>query len=344
MDQPLLGHLDPDFVGIIEECKSMLREVFQTSNEITFPVSGTGSAGMEFCLVNWVEPGDRVLVVVNGVFGTRLANLADRLGAQTTRLEFEWGTPANAMALAAKADEVKPKIVAVVSGETSTGVYQDMTGIGDIARKVGALLLVDCVTSLAGMPVTLDAWGVDLAYSGTQKCVGAPPGMAPVTVSPRALEAFQARKTPVPSFYLDLGEILKYLGSGNAARAYHHTAPISSVYSLHQALCEVLEEGLEPRIARHKEASAYLIEKVAPLGLTPFVAAENRLNPLTTLRFPEGIDEAAVRSRLLKEHRIEIGAGLGPMAGKVFRVGLMGNNARKTTVEILTACLADVLK
>lgn len=343
MNQPLLGHLDPDFISIIEEIKSMLRQVFKTENEITFPVSGTGSAGMEFCLVNWVEPGDRVLVGVNGVFGTRLANLADRLGAQTTRLEADWGTPIDASILANKAKEIKPKLICVVNGETSTGVYQRMDNAGQIARDCGALLLVDCVTSLGGMPVELDAWGVDLAYSGTQKCLSCPPGLAPVTVSPRAVEVFHGRKTPVPSFYLDLGELLKYLGSGNAARAYHHTAPISSLYALHQALCEVLEEGLENRIARHQQSAEYLIEKMAKLGLEPMVEKPHRLNPLTTLKIPEGVEDAKVRSRLLNEHRIEIGAGLGPMAGKVWRIGLMGTNANKTTVEILASCLADVM-
>jgi alanine-glyoxylate transaminase/serine-glyoxylate transaminase/serine-pyruvate transaminase len=343
MDQPLLGHLDPDFIGVIEECKAMLRTVFGTENEITFPVSGTGSAGMEFCLVNWIEPGDRVLVAINGVFGTRLANLADRLGAQTTRLNFEWSQPVDAGVLAAKAEEVRPKLICLVNGETSTGVYQDMTGIGKIARDCGALLLVDCVTSLAGMPVELDAWGADLAYSGTQKCLAAPPGLAPVSVSPRALESFQGRKTPVPSFYLDLGEILKYLGSGNTARAYHHTAPISNIYSLHQALCEVLEEGLAARFARHKAAAAHLIARMSTLGLEPIVAECARLHPLTTLRIPEGVEEATVRTRLLNEHHIEIGAGLGPLAGKVWRVGLMGHNANRTAVEVLTACLQDVM-
>lgn len=343
MNQPLLGHLDADFIGIMEECKTHLREVFRTENEITFPVSGTGSAGMEFCLVNWIEPGDRVLVGVNGVFGTRLANLADRLGADTTRLEFEWGAPVDKEVLAARADELKPKLICVVNGETSTGVYQNMDGIGEIARDCGALLLVDCVTSLAGMPVELDIWGADLVYSGTQKCLASPPGLSPVSVSPRALERFRARKNPVPSFYLDLGEILKYVGSGNAARAYHHTAPISNLFALHQSLCEVLEEGLEKRIARHREAAEYLIAKMSALGLEPIVEQSARLHPLTTLRAPEGVEEAKVRTQLMQKHHIEIGAGLGPFAGKIWRIGLMGHNANKTTVEVLAACLGDVL-
>jgi alanine-glyoxylate transaminase/serine-glyoxylate transaminase/serine-pyruvate transaminase len=343
MGMPLLGHLDPDFIGVMEECKAMLRTVFRTSNEITFPISGTGSAGMEFAFVNFLEPGDRVLVAINGVFGTRMANLADRLGAETTRLEFEWGTAVDKAALAAKADEVKPKLFCIVNGETSTGVYQDMNGIGDIARANNALLVVDCVTSLGGMPVDLDAWGADITYSGTQKCLSCPPGLAPVSVSPRALEVFEQRSRPVPSFYLDLGEILKYVGSG-AARAYHHTAPISMLYALHQALAVVVEEGLEARQARHREAANHLIEKLGAMGFKPVVKAEDRLHPLTTLYLPEGLDEADLRRQLLQKHNIEVGGGLGPLAGKIWRIGLMGYNANRTNVEILAACLQDLLQ
>jgi alanine-glyoxylate transaminase / serine-glyoxylate transaminase / serine-pyruvate transaminase len=338
LSMPTLGHLDPDFLHIVEECKAMLRQVFGTRNEVTFPVSGTGSAGMEFALLNFLEPGDHVLVAVNGVFGTRLANLADRLGARTTRLEFPWGTAVNRDLLAAKAEELRPQLICVVNGETSTGVYQDMAGLGEIARHNGALLVVDCVTSLAGMPVELDKWGADIAYSGTQKCLSCPPGLAPVSVSERALEVFRRRRTPVPSFYLDLGELLKYLGTG-ATRAYHHTAPVNMVYALHQALAEVIEEGLPARFARHQAAATHLIRKLEPLGFRPLVKEADRLHPLTTLLLPEGCDEAALRRRLLQEHRIEVGSGLGPLSGKVLRIGLMGTNATRTTVEILAACL-----
>lgn len=343
MNMPLLGHLDPDFIAVMEECKAMLRTVFCTTNEITFPISGTGSAGMEFAFVNFLEPGDRVLVTVNGVFGTRMANLADRLGAQTTRLEFEWGTAVDKNALADKAAQTEPKLICVVNGETSTGVYQDMSDIGEIARDNNALLVVDCVTSLGGMPVELDAWGADIAYSGTQKCLSCPPGLAPVSVSPRALEVFQSRSTPVPSFYLDLGEILKYVGSGTA-RAYHHTAPISMLYALHQALAVVLEEGLEQRQARHRDAANHLIEKLGGMSFSPVVKAEDRLHPLTTLYLPEGMDEADLRRQLLQIHNIEVGGGLGPLAGKIWRIGLMGYNATRTNVEILAACLADLME
>jgi alanine-glyoxylate transaminase / serine-glyoxylate transaminase / serine-pyruvate transaminase len=339
---PTLGHLDRDFLDIMESCKAMLREVFRTTNEVTFPVSGTGSAGMELALVNFIEPEDRVLVAVHGVFGQRLANLADRLGARTTRLEFPWGTAVDKEILVAKLEEVKPKLLCVVNGETSTGVYQDMEGLGAMAHRQGALLVVDCVTSLGGMPVRLDEWEADIAYAGTQKCLSCPPGLAPVSVSPRALETFRARRTPVPSFYLDLGEILKYLGSGTT-RAYHHTAPINMVYALQQALCEVLEEGLADRWERHQATAVHLIDKVSSLGLCPLVAEADRLHPLTTLLVPSGIDEAAVRQKLMVEHGIEIGSGLGPLAGKVWRIGLMGTNATRTNVELLVACLHDVL-
>jgi alanine-glyoxylate transaminase / serine-glyoxylate transaminase / serine-pyruvate transaminase len=338
LSMPTLGHLDPDFLQIMEDCKSMLRQVFGTRNEVTFPVSGTGSAGMEFALVNFLEPGDDILVAVNGVFGTRLANLADRLGARTTRLEFPWGTAVDRELLADRAAELKPKLICVVSGETSTGVYQSMEGFGQISHDNGALLVVDCVTSLAGMPVELDRWEADVAYAGTQKCLSCPPGLAPVSVSERALEVFRGRRTAVPSFYLDLGEILKYLGTG-ATRAYHHTAPVNMVYALHQALAEVIEEGLPARFARHQAAARHLIRRLEPFGFRPLVAEADRLHPLTTLLLPDGCDDAALRRRLLLEHRIEIGAGLGPLAGKIIRVGLMGNNASLTTVETLAACL-----
>jgi alanine-glyoxylate transaminase/serine-glyoxylate transaminase/serine-pyruvate transaminase len=342
LGMPPLGHLDPDFIELMEDVKVLLRQVFGTNNEVTFPVSGTGSAGMEFTLVNWIEPGDNVLVAINGVFGTRLANLADRLGAQTTRLEFPWGDVIDKNQLAQKADEIKPKIICVVNGETSTGVYQPMEGLAEIAHDNGALLLADCVTSLGGMPVNLDAWGVDLAYSGTQKCLSCPPGLAPVSVSPRALEVFHQRKTPVPSFYLDLGEILKYVGTGQK-RAYHHTAPVNMIFGLHAALCEVMEEGIPARIERHRQAAARLITKVLPLGFEPVVEAENRLHPLTTLRLPEGADEAALRSALLNKHQVEVGGGLGPFAGTVWRCGLMGVNATIRNADTLASCIADVM-
>lgn len=329
----LVGHLDPRFMSTMEQCKQKLRQVLRTENAVTFPVSGTGSAGMEAVLVNILEAGDTIVVGVNGVFGTRIANLAERYGANAIRVEEEWGKAMCFDALAEAVNKHKPKILAVVSGETSTGVYQDMTGLGDLAHEHGALLLADCVTSLGGMPVEIDQWGVDLMYSGTQKCLNCPPGLSPVTFSQRALDAFNARKTPVPSFYLDLGEILKYIGDGLSARAYHHTAPVSMVAALDAALDLVLAEGLETRWQRHQSAQHYLLEQLQTLGIEPLVEESQRLWPLSTVRIPDGIDEAAIRQALLSKHNIELGGGLGPLAGQVWRIGLMGVNATHETVD-----------
>lgn len=338
--RPTLGHLDPDFLAIMDETKDQLRSVMRTSNAVTFPLSGTGSAGMEFIAVNFLEPGDRAVVAVHGVFGLRMANLTESMGIETRRVAFEWGRPVDRDLLFAAIDEVRPRLVHVVSGETSTGVYQEMAGIGDFVHQHGALFSVDCVTSLAGMPVELDGWAVDVAFSGTQKCLGCPPGLAPVTVSPRGVEVFRARKSPVPSFYLNLKELLAYVGTGKGgSRAYHHTAPVNMVYGLNEALALILEEGLEARWKRHEEAAATLIEKMAPLGFLPLVDPSCRLHPLTTLRLPDGLDEAAVRARLLSQEGIEVGGGLGPLAGKIWRIGLMGENARTEVVDRLMSAL-----
>lgn len=337
--QPVLGHLDPRFLQMLEEVKTQLRQLFQTENAVTFPVSGTGSAGMEACLVNLLEPGDTIVVGQNGVFGRRIANLAERYGAIAIRVEQEWGRAMELDALAQAARAHKPKIIAVVNGETSTGVYQPMHGLAELARECSSLLLADCVTSLAGSPVLIDEWGVDLVYSGTQKCLNVPPGLAPVSFSNRAVAAFEARKTPVPSFYFDLGEILKYVDEGQAKRAYHHTAPVGMIAGLRAGLQDILDEGLEARWQRHADASAYLIERLRSLGLEPLVPEAERLAPLTTVRIPEGVDEAAVRSQLLQQHDLELGAGLGPLAGKVWRVGLMGINARREVVDEFVECL-----
>ncbi|MDA3960332.1 MAG: aminotransferase class V-fold PLP-dependent enzyme [Planctomycetota bacterium] len=343
MAAPLLGHLDPDFLAIVEHVKASLRTLFGTSNAVTFPVSGTGSAGMEACLVNVIEPGDSVLVVVQGVFGLRLANLAERYGATVHRLEIPWGTALDAAALAAAAKQARPRLICAVNGETSTGVYQRFDGFAEVAREHNALLLADCVTSLAGMPVAIDDWGVDLVYSGTQKCLACPPGLAPVSFSQRALDRVAARRNPVPSFYLDVGEVMKYLDGSSGARAYHHTAPISMIYALDAALAEIEAEGLSARYARHAAAAQALIAGLGTLGLEPLVAEADRLHPLTTVKLPPGIDEAAIRSALLTQHGIEIGAGLGPLAGQVWRIGLMGGNACQHSVDTLIAALRPLL-
>ena len=338
--RPMVGHLDPRFLAIMESCKERLRLAMRTGNAVTFPVSGTGSAGMEAVLVNVLQAGDAVVVGVNGVFGTRIANLVDRMGGKAVRVAAPWGRAIAIDDLAAAARAARPRVIAVVHGETSTGVRQPMAGLGELAREIDALLLVDCVTSLGGVPVELDAWGVDLAYSGTQKCLNCPPGLSPVSFSERALERFRARTTPVPSFYFDIGEILKYLGSGTTGRTYHHTAPVGMVTALDAALGLMLDEGLEARWRRHADAQEHLISKLADLGLTPFVPAAERLAPLTTIRIPDGIDEVRVRRRLIEERGIELGAGLGPMAGRVWRIGLMGVNAQRQVVDRFVEALA----
>jgi len=337
----MLGHLDPEFLATMERCKAGLREVFRTENAVTFPVSGTGSSGMECLLVNFLEPGDRVVVGVNGVFGGRMANLAAKLGAEVTRVEAPWGEAIPAERLIEAIEQVKPQFFGIVNGETSTGVYQRVDGLAEALRSVGGLFALDCVTSLSGMPVEIDAWGVDLAFSGTQKCLACPPGLAPLSVSERARERLARRRTPVPSFYFDLNEILAYV-DGQGGRSYHHTAPISMVAALDEALGEVLEEGLEARFKRHREAAERLTAGLGELGFQPLVAEADRLHPLTTLKLPEGFDEAGARKHLLEVEGIEVGAGLGPFAGKVWRIGLMGHNAQPERVDELVEAIARV--
>ncbi len=342
LSRPLLGHLDPGFIQIMETVKGQLRQVFDTKNTVTFPISATGSAGMEFLLANFLEPGDTIVVGVNGVFGGRVAALSEKLGAEVVRVEQEWGRAIDNDVFCRAVRERAPKIAALVNGETSTGVYQPMEGIGAACRESGSLLFVDCVTSLAGMPVHVDQWGADLVFSGTQKCIGVPPGLAPVTVSARALEVYRQRSKPTPSFYFDLDAILAYV-DGEGGRSYHHTAPISMVFALEAGLQEILDEGLEARWQRHSEAAAYLRSEMAQFGFEPVVPEGERLNPLTTLYLPKGLDEAAARAKLLNEHQIEVGAGLGPLAGKIWRVGLMAGNARKGAVDQLVEALKAVL-
>jgi len=342
ISRPLVGHMDPEFFQIMESVKSLLRSVMGTENKVTFPVSATGSSGMEFLLINFLEPGDKIVVGVNGVFGGRIAGLAEKIGASVVKVEAEWGRAIDGERFIETVKSERPKIAAIVSGETSTGVYQPMDGIGDACREAGSLLFADCVTSLAGMPVELDAWGVDLAFSGTQKCLGAPPGLAPVTVSDRAIEVYAQRKKPTPSFYFDLNAILAYV-DGEGGRSYHHTAPINMVFALEAALREIMDEGLEARYARHADAAAYLRESLAPFGFSPVVPEGERLNPLTTLHLPEGFDEAGIRSKLLNEHQIEVGAGLGPLAGKIWRIGLMAGNANRGSVDRLVEALKNEL-
>ncbi|HYE29817.1 MAG TPA: alanine--glyoxylate aminotransferase family protein [Methylomirabilota bacterium] len=340
MSRPLLGHLDPVFVRMMEEIKVMLREVFQTKNEMTFPVSGTGSAGMEFCFVNLIEPGDEVVVGVNGVFGTRMVDVAERCGATVIRVDAPWGQIVPAAAVAEAVKGRKPKLIAVVHAETSTGALTPIEPIAEIARSSGALLLIDTVTSLGGCPVEIDGWGVDAVCSGTQKCLSCPPGLAPVSLSARALEVARNRKRKVQSWYLDVNLLASYWGQ---ERVYHHTAPISMNYALHEALRLVLEEGLPARFARHQRAHEQLASEMHSLGLSLAAQEGHRLWQLNTITVPAGVDEAAVRKHLLEKHSMEIGAGLGPLKGKIWRVGLMGHNARPEVVTHFVSAFKQAL-
>jgi alanine-glyoxylate transaminase/serine-glyoxylate transaminase/serine-pyruvate transaminase len=341
LSMPLLGHLDPVFVKMMDEIKEMLRSVFLTKNEMTFPVSGTGSAGMEFCFVNLIEPGDEVIIGVNGVFGTRMVDVAERCGAKVTRVESPWGTIIEPKAVAEALKNKKPKLVAIVHAETSTGALTPVKEISDLARAAGALFVLDTVTSLGGCPVRIDEWQVDAVYSGTQKCLSCPPGLSPVSFSPRALEAARNRKSKVQSWYLDVNLLASYWGQ---ERVYHHTAPISMNYGLHEALRLVLVEGLENRWKRHQENHLLLKEGLKELGLSIASQEGHQLWQLNAITVPQGADEAGVRKRLLTDFGIEIGAGLGPLKGKVWRVGLMGETSKPENVKGFLAALATCLK
>ena len=341
MTTPILGHLDPAFVGIMDKTQALLRHVFQTANQLTIPISGTGSAGMEAAVVNIIEPGTTVLVCVNGYFGLRLAEMARRCGGGVATIEKPWGEVFTPAEVAAALNARPAKVVAIVHGETSTGAEQPQ--LDEIARVVhdhGGILLVDTVASLGGAPVKVDEWGIDVCYTGSQKCLSAPPGTAPITFGPRAVEVIEARRTPVASWYLDLTLLRKYWG---AERVYHHTAPISSIYALYEALRLVAEEGLEARWARHRRTAGLLWKGMADLDMLPFVPEGHRLVSLTTVRLPDGLDEMGIRRRLLQEYNIEIAGGLGDLKGKVWRVGLMGYSAREENVQALLAALETLL-
>jgi alanine-glyoxylate transaminase/serine-glyoxylate transaminase/serine-pyruvate transaminase len=336
LGRPMLGHLDPTFLDILDETCDRLRAVFRTANAMTLPVSGTGSAGMEAALVNLVEPGDPVVVGVNGVFGARMCDVASRIGADVTRVDFPWGQPVDPERLLAA--HSAPKVVAVVHAETSTGVRSDIAPLAD--GKGDALLLVDCVTSLGGIEVDVDGWGVDVAYSGTQKCLGVPPGLAPLTLSDRARDRLVERS---PSWYLDLRMIGRYTGPASGPRVYHHTAPVSMIASLHAGLGALLDEGLDAAIARHAECGQRLQEGLAGLGFELFAADGHRLPELTSVVVPDGVDDAKVRTALLERYGIEIGGGLGDYAGRMWRIGCMGHTARPRNVTLLLGALAELL-
>lgn len=323
--RPLLGHLDPDFLSLMSEIQELLRQVFLTSNRLTLPVSGTGSAGMEAALVNFLEPDDSVLVGVHGVFGQRMAEVARRCRARVEIVEAPFGQPLDLDQLRTAALKSNPKIIAVVHAETSTGVLTSLEAVRQICDETDSLLLADTVTSLGGLPLRIDDWEVDIAYSGTQKCLSCPPGLAPLTVSERAAERLAQRKSPVQSWYLDLSMVQNYWGS---ERTYHHTAPISMNYALLAALQETIEEGLQERWRRHERNHRALVAGIEAMGLRMYVQPEFRLWSLNTVTIPEGVDDARVRSRLLHDFNLEIGGGLGSLKGRVWRVGLMGDSSR----------------
>ena len=338
-----LGHLDPEFIAIMDDIKSMLGDLFKSgSGALTLPMSGTGSSGMEAAFVNLIEPGDRVLILKNGVFGNRMEDVAGRLGAEVDTMEWEWGTPVVVDEVRQQLLDAKPyKIVAVVHAETSTGVGNPVEEIGNLLEGSDALYLVDCVTSLGGMNVDVAGWRIDVCYSGTQKCLSCPPGLAPITFSARAVEAIQARKSKVPNWYLDVSMLISYW-SGEK-RVYHHTAPINMLYGLFAALELIRDEGLEASFARHRTAHERLVADLGELGLTLPVEESVRLPMLNSVSVPDGVDEADVRSKLRKEHKIEIGPGLGPLAGKIWRIGLMGHTARPGNVVRLVKAIEKCL-
>ena len=337
---PTIGHLDPCFLSLMEEVQTLLRYAWQTDNQLTIPVSGTGSAAMEATLANTVEPGDVVLVGIMGYFGDRLVNMAGRYGANVQKLMKPWGEVFSLDELREGLETHRPAILALVHAETSTGARQPLEGIGELCREYNCLLLVDTVTSLGGVPLFLDKWGIDLAYSCSQKGLGCPPGIAPFTMSPRAVEKMQKRSTPVANWYLDMSMLTKYWGN---ERTYHHTAPINMNYALREALRIVAEEGLEARWKRHQANAELLWEGLADLGLVCHVEEELRLPTLTTVRIPEGVDGKAVSSKLMSDYNIEVAGGLGELGGKVWRIGLMGYNSRPENVLILLEALKRVL-
>ncbi|MGH7171086.1 MAG: pyridoxal-phosphate-dependent aminotransferase family protein [Gemmataceae bacterium] len=340
MATPLLGHLDPQFLEIMNTVQEMLRGVYQTRNQVTFPVSATGMAGMETCFVNLVEPGDRVVVCVAGFFGQRMVEIANRAGAQVTVLERPWGEVFDFQQIRETVQKVRPKLLAIVQAETSTGAWQPLEGLGALCHEFETLLLVDAVTALGCIPVALDAWQIDAVYSCTQKGLSCPPGLSPVSFSPRAVEVFSKRKTKVQSWYFDVNLVEHYWDSD---RFYHHTGPITMVYALYEGLRLVLEEGLEARWARHRRNHEALKAGLKALGLTYTATEGHQLPQLNAVRIPAGCEDLPVRKRLLTEFGIEIGGGLGEFKGKAWRIGLMGHNSRPDVVLLFLGAMEQCL-
>ena len=336
MSMRMVGHLDPQFLALMDEIQELLRYAWQTDNRFTIPVSGTGSAAMEASLANLIEPGDKILVGVNGYFGNRMVDMAERYGAEVHQLRCPWGEVCSLEEIRQGLEKYRPAILGLVHAETSTGACQPFDGIGDLCRQYDCLLLADTVTSLGGVPLLLDAWKIDVAYSGSQKCLNCPPGIAPLTLGDRALAKLKKRKSKVANWYLDMTMLMNYWGEN---RTYHHTAPINMNYGLREALRIVAEEGLEARWKRHQTIAQSLWDGLAEMDLACHVAREYRLPSLTTVVIPEGVDDKAVRQRLLKEFNIEIAGGLGELSGKVWRVGLMGFNSRSASVALLLSAL-----
>ena len=341
MATPLIGHLDPEFLGVMDDIKAMTQETLQTKNPLTFVVSAPGSAGMETCLVNLLEPGDEAVICIHGVFGNRMADIAERCGANVTKVEAEWGTPIKIEDVERALKNRSPKVLAIVHAETSTGVLQPLEEISRLTKAAGALFVVDAVTSYCGTELKVDEWGIDALYSGTQKCLSAPPGLSPVTFSQAAIDVLDSRKTKVQSWFLDLSLVKNYWAGEK--RAYHHTAPVSAMYAMREALRIVLEEGLEHRFKRHQKNHELLRDGLEAVGFEFLVDKEYRLPMLNAVRIPKGVDDTDVRKRLLEKYNIEIGGGLGPFAGKVWRIGLMGESSDANHVNMLLAALKDVI-
>jgi alanine-glyoxylate transaminase/serine-glyoxylate transaminase/serine-pyruvate transaminase len=340
MATPLVGHLDPYFIQLMDHIQDQLRYVFETQNALTIPISGTGSAAMEAAVANMVEPGDAVLVCINGYFGGRIAEMARRYGGSVKTIQRPWGEVFTADEVRRALNDHPSKVVAIVHAETSTGAQQPLDEIARLVHDQGGVLIVDAVTSLGGLPVRVDEVGIDVCYSGSQKCLSCPPGLGPITLNARAEEVLRRRKTPVANWYLDLSIVQKYWGS---ERTYHHTAPISANFALYEGLRLVAEEGLENRWARHRKNAELLWEGLGDLDLTLHVPEANRLTTLTTVRVPEGVDELTIRRRLLEEYNIEIAGGLGELKGKIWRIGLMGYSSRPENVLLLLAALGRLL-
>ncbi|TAP41037.1 alanine--glyoxylate aminotransferase family protein [Alteromonas sp. KUL49] len=344
MARPTLGHLDPLFVGLMDETKSLLQYAFKTSNALTMPISAPGSAGMEACFVNLVEPGDKVLVCINGVFGNRMLENVERCGGVALTVNSPWGQQTDLAEVESTLAEHKDiKILAFVHAETSTGVENDAKALCALAQQYDCLTIVDAVTSLGGIEIDVDGWGIDAIYSGSQKCLSCVPGISPVSFSERAVSVIQSRKTKVQSWFLDMNLIVGYWGTGTK-RAYHHTAPVNSMYAFHESLVLLYNEGLENAWARHKSHHLKLVDGLNELGLTLAVDSSYRLPQLNVVNIPEGIDDAATRSKLLNEFNLEIGAGLGEFAGKVWRIGLMGHSAKTRNIHHCLSALSQVLK